>query len=68
MILQTLLDAVFSRAELLQEKSAGQRLATPALYVSLVVIWTMRAELVRVVTAFDAGKAMRAEYFAERGW
>lgn len=53
---------------LCEEKSAGQRLATPALYVSLVVIWTMRAELVRVVTAFDAGKAMRAEPFAERGW
>ncbi|NDJ11332.1 MAG: BrnT family toxin [Acidobacteriia bacterium] len=34
----------------------------------LIVIWTMRGELVRVVTAFNAGKAMGAEYFAERGW
>lgn len=34
----------------------------------LIVIWTMRGELVRVVTAFDAGKAMKAEYFLERGW
>ena len=33
----------------------------------LIVIWTMRGELVRVVTAFDAGKAMKAEYLVERG-
>jgi uncharacterized DUF497 family protein len=34
----------------------------------LVVVWTMRGESVRTVTAFDAGKRMVAEYVKQRGW
>jgi uncharacterized DUF497 family protein len=34
----------------------------------LVVVWTMRGESVRTVTAFDAGKRVAAEYVAQRGW
>jgi uncharacterized DUF497 family protein len=34
----------------------------------LVVVWTMRGESVRTVTAFDAGKRMAAEYVMKRGW
>ena len=34
----------------------------------LVVMWTMRGESVRTVTAFDAGKRLAAEYVMQRGW
>jgi hypothetical protein len=34
----------------------------------LVVIWTMRGESVRIVTAFHAGKRLSAEYVMQRGW
>jgi uncharacterized DUF497 family protein len=34
----------------------------------LVIVWTMRGESIRVVTAFDAGKTMRAQYLIEKGW
>jgi uncharacterized DUF497 family protein len=34
----------------------------------LVVVWTMRGESVRTVTAFDAGKRLTAEYVLKRGW
>jgi len=33
----------------------------------LVVIWTMRGELIRPVTAFEAGKRLAADYFKEKG-
>ena len=32
----------------------------------LIVVWTMRGELVRAVTAFEAGNRAAAEYFSER--
>src|SRR5579863_4680968 len=34
----------------------------------LVVIWTMRGELIRPVTAFEAGKRLAEDYFKEKGW
>jgi uncharacterized DUF497 family protein len=34
----------------------------------LVVVWTMRGESVRAVTAFDAGKRATAEYVTQKGW
>jgi uncharacterized DUF497 family protein len=34
----------------------------------LVVVWTMRGESVRIVTAFEAGRRLAAEYVMERGW
>ena len=34
----------------------------------LVVVWTMRGESVRTVTAFDAGKLVGAEYVTRKGW
>ena len=34
----------------------------------LVVVWTMRGEAIRAVTAFDAGAQVAAEYFRQRGW
>ena len=34
----------------------------------LIVVWTMRGESIRVVTAFDAGKNIKAEYWREKGW
>ncbi len=33
----------------------------------LVVVWTMRGERVRTVTAFEAGKRAAAEYFKQKG-
>jgi len=34
----------------------------------LVVVWTMRGELIRPVTAFAASKAMAKGCLEERGW
>jgi uncharacterized protein len=33
----------------------------------LVVVWTMRGEAVRPITAFEAGKRLRDAYLAARG-
>jgi uncharacterized DUF497 family protein len=33
----------------------------------LVMVWTMRGELVRPVTAFEAGRQLAADYLAEKG-
>jgi uncharacterized protein len=33
----------------------------------LVVVWTMRGEAVRPITAFEAGKRLRDAYIAARG-
>ena len=33
----------------------------------LVVVWTMRGERVRTVTAFEAGKRAVTEYFRQKG-
>ena len=34
----------------------------------LVVVWTLRGELVRPVTAFEAGRKLAEEYRRQRGW
>lgn len=34
----------------------------------LVVVWTMRGERVRTVTAFEAGKRAKTEYIRQQGW
>jgi uncharacterized DUF497 family protein len=34
----------------------------------LVVVWTMRGELIRPVTAFEAGKRLAEDYVKEKGW
>lgn len=34
----------------------------------LVVVWTMRGESIRPVTAFEAGKRLTEEYMTEKGW
>jgi uncharacterized DUF497 family protein len=34
----------------------------------LVVIWTLRGELIRPVAAFEAGKRLAEDYFKEKGW
>jgi len=34
----------------------------------LVVVWTMRGELIRPVTAFEAGKRLAEDYVNEKGW
>ena len=34
----------------------------------LVVVWTMREESVRTVTAFDAGKRLATDYVTQKGW
>jgi uncharacterized DUF497 family protein len=34
----------------------------------LVVVWTMRGEAIRPVTAFDAGKQLALDYLAQKGW
>ena len=33
----------------------------------LVVVWTMRGELIRPVTAFEAGKELISDHFREKG-
>lgn len=33
----------------------------------LIKVWKMRGELIRVVTAFDAGKVMASEYLRQQG-
>ena len=33
----------------------------------LVVVWTTRGELVRPITAFEAGKKLAAEYVRQKG-
>jgi uncharacterized DUF497 family protein len=34
----------------------------------LVVVWTMRGESIRPVTAFEAGKRLAEVCFKEKGW
>ena len=34
----------------------------------LVVVWTMRADLIRPVTAFVAGKQLTSDYLKQKGW
>jgi uncharacterized DUF497 family protein len=34
----------------------------------LVVVWTMRGDRVRAVTAFEAGKRAETEYIRQKGW
>jgi len=34
----------------------------------LVIVWTIRGESIRPVTAFDPGKRLAAEYYRQKGW
>ena len=34
----------------------------------LVVVWTMRSDLIRPVTAFEAGKQLASDYLKQKGW
>jgi uncharacterized DUF497 family protein len=34
----------------------------------LVVVWTLRGESVRPITAFEAGKKLAGEYIRQKGW
>ena len=50
-----------------EAKSAGPSLARRTRARVLVVVFTMRDELVRTVTAYEASGRMRMEYFATKG-
>jgi uncharacterized DUF497 family protein len=34
----------------------------------LLVVWTLRGEAIRPITAFNAGRSLTQEYLKEKGW